>query len=256
MDDIDLQIDLDDSMNGLRPEFMSASLLAKIVAIVESAITEAADKPEKSELPAVALVGIGEGSVLNFLRVGPWARTAATLIITAIQTGDYTHVPHRSHKKLIEFSRLISTNDLSARIHGLDGLDAIVSSKHPVPDILQKIVKSKTRIYGEVESVGGERPTAAIRLFSTGKQLVIQVNESIAKELGKRLYDHVGIGGMAQIDLVSGDYISFKAEEILRYKGRNANPVSAIDRIEESFPDRWDGIDRVEMMKKLRDEGD
>lgn len=254
MDSSNLELSLDDTAKSMRPGLMSATLLLKIITIVETTISDVAEKPEENHLPAVALTGIGEGSILNTLQIGPWARSAALIILSAIQTGDYSKVPHKSHKRLLDLSNLICENNLTARFRGFVDIDAEISADKPIPQIKKKLIKSKTRVYGEVKSVGGEKPAVSIRLFSTEKLLQDSINEEIAKELGKKLYDYVGLSGTATIDLISGEYVNFTADEVLKFKGRNSDPCTAIDRIETHLPEIWKGVNRDEFLSDIRDD--
>ena len=65
---------------------------------------------------------------------------------------------------------------------------------------------------------GGAKPSVRLRLESNLEMLTIQVEESLARDLGKRLYDTVGLIGKAEWDVDTGEIISFRGSEISPFK--------------------------------------
>jgi len=78
-------------------------------------------------------------------------------------------------------------------------------------------VRGETVIYGKVERVGGVEPKVRLRL-ADGDGLSCRLSEALARQLGGRLYEEVGLKGTATWD--AGDYalLYFHADELTRYE--------------------------------------
>lgn len=78
-------------------------------------------------------------------------------------------------------------------------------------------VRGETVIYGMVERVGGVEPKVRLRL-SSRESVSCHLSESLARQVGARLYVEVGLKGKATWD--AGDYslLYFHAEEVTSYE--------------------------------------
>ena len=78
-------------------------------------------------------------------------------------------------------------------------------------------VSGETVIYGKVERVGGVEPRVRLRL-SSHDSISCHLSESLARQVGGRLYEEIGLKGKATWD--AGDYslLYFHAEEVTPYK--------------------------------------
>lgn len=99
------------------------------------------------------------------------------------------------------------------------------------------------KIYGEVVSVKDGR---VLLLLPNGFNQSLAINETIADELRSRVGRFVGVWAIKHEEIT--------AMELLPYRGDDANPLAAIERIEEAFPGRWDGVNVVEYVREQREE--
>lgn len=79
-------------------------------------------------------------------------------------------------------------------------------------------LRGETQIYGVLERVGGADPRFTLRV-SEHEALHGSLSEELAIALAPRLYSWVGITGIAEWNLLTGDIESFKATGMLSYKG-------------------------------------
>ena len=108
-----------------------------------------------------------------------------------------------------------------------------------------------TTIYGQCVRVGGETPTASIRLLN-GKLIAAKIDTKKAIDLAMHLYSEVALEGEATWDASGSEMIGFKAEKILEYKACDLE--EAFRKLYEAGGSIWDGVDAVAYVQELRAE--
>jgi len=103
-----------------------------------------------------------------------------------------------------------------------------LSSITPTTEISIKqplCLKGETTIYGELIDVGGDNPNIHIKI-NEDYIIIVDTNREIAKKLGNRLFDTIGLNGYAKWEIETSKILEFKLSSILDY-----NPIGA----KESF---------------------
>lgn len=221
-------------------------------------IVEAASPPDDGDhRPGVSLAGLSERSIGIPLRLSGWCRVGAAAVLTAHSTGDYSKLPMVAHEKLAAFSRqLISQGRFALLSNGVDEVE--ISASKPVPEIRPKKMKHSTTLYGKVVHAGGIRSyRATLVLSKNGKVIDIHVcSADLAKDLAARMFEVVGVKGVAWTDMRTGAMTDFRAESLTRYRGKDADPVKALDKIAIDFPEAWAGVDVPAYVAAMRDDED
>ena len=81
----------------------------------------------------------------------------------------------------------------------------------------EKGIKGETFIYGTIIRVGGKDPTVTIE-YENGFQITCNVSKEIAKQLASRLYDYVGLRGIAKWVGHDLSLDSFKVLELMQFE--------------------------------------
>ena len=94
-----------------------------------------------------------------------------------------------------------------------------LSSITPSTEITVKqplFIKGDTTIYGELIDVGGDNPNIHIKI-NEDYIIIIDTNKEVAKKLGNRLFDIIGLSGFAKWEVETSKIIEFKLSNILEY---------------------------------------
>lgn len=111
-------------------------------------------------------------------------------------------------------------------------------------------IRGETVIFGKVERVGGVEPKVRLRL-SEHESFSCFISEPLARQLGPRLYEEVGLKGQATWDATDWSLLYFHGEEITPYE---ATPLTeAFTELRELAADSYsDLIDVEEHVRSLR----
>lgn len=167
---------------------------------------------------------------------------AYLLITTSINTKDFSNLNSNSIsslKKIAAFSKKYSCNGHFNR----NG--ETLSTITPTTEIRESqipLLKGTTTIYGEVIDVG-----ANIHLkLNDGSKLYIDVDKKVSKQLGTRLWDYVGLRGIAKWDPVTFKIIEFKYTEILEFSpGSVSQTFSDLRELTSGAWDKFDSNDDI-----------
>jgi hypothetical protein len=207
--------------------------------------------------PLISLVGVETGSSKLSLVASATALLGASIITQAVAEDDYSRVPLEAQTALSNVSKLVVQRgwelqfvpDQSGAIR-----PARISRDHEVPDPAARTMSGTTTIYGRCMRVGGEEPVARIKLTKNQRTITAELTEALAKLLAPRLYEEVGLEGVAQWRTVDWEIVHFQAKRILEY--RPAGPVGAFADLAEAAAGRWWSIDAEDFVRKMRSEDD
>lgn len=97
-------------------------------------------------------------------------------------------------------------------------------------------LKGETVVYGECIQVGGK--TAKVKLSGNKGQIItVSVTKKLAKQIAPRLYEEIGLRGLATWEMNTRAMLSFKAYELLPY--RRVSPSEAIDALSRVAGEDW-----------------
>jgi hypothetical protein len=149
---------------------------------------------------------------------------------------------------------------LSYEFHAVNGLyvaPAVISYEYPVPKPTQVLTTSgSTTIWGNLIKVGGDHePKALIRLRNE-KLFSVKITREIINEIQeqKLIYKDLGFKGIATWRIENWAMESFKATGIVGYRPDTANLVDSFRELSEASRGRWETVDPVDYVKKLRSE--
>ncbi len=116
----------------------------------------------------------------------------------------------------------------------------------------ESLIMGATQIYGTIMSVGGITDIKITMKIMDAETLVFAVSKEKAQELGKRLYQFVGLSGTAKWDLETDQIKEFEMDELLAYE---ETPVSeAFSYLRRNYGHYFDKINPDEYVNEIRGE--
>ena len=234
----------------LVPSELSVHELTDLLLAVERAVVKTAIHNEQSldeDEATISLVGIAEGSTsLRFASALPATTTAFLQIGNAISTRSYADLPSATIDALREIYEYSEQREAvigfyssdNSHSHLLAEIRSDVDLKLPLVDI----VRGTTTVYGKLTRVGGNPPKARLKLLD-GEAISCFVSERLAKRIGNRLYEVIGLAGEAKWDADDYALLSFKAHDITLYE--ESTLQQAIKELKESAGTAWQDVKDV-----------
>ncbi len=243
---------------GASPETVPLHDLAEILASIERLVLACADVATV-ELPhqaPVSLVGIEESSAGLVLSVEDPHVCAVSRVSNAVATGDYLELPETALLELRKLTRSVERREWEFEIRENQdlGITYVRVESKSLPAMAEHgSVEGTSTIYGRCLRVGGAtKPKAEIRLSSSGQILNVELSETEAKELAKRLYEEVILEGRATWDVETWEVERFRVSHITPY--RQTDPALAFKELAEAAHGQWKGVDAAEYVRSLRSE--
>lgn len=251
------QFDVELDGPNVSPETVDVRELCAIISQLETALREAVsidDRVSQSE-PLLSLVNVSRGSDRLTFVPSPAGFAALIVVVAAVASADFSEVPRKVHEACAALSKKVVANNWTLTITGpkIGTKQPIVISKaRPVPELpAADLAEGTTTVYGTLMRVGGEPPRAILKP-AQGDQITIKVTQDQAKELGRRLYEEVGLHGDAAWNGDSRQLESFTVRRVLAYE--KTDILAAFQELAEAAEGRWDGIDAAKFVKNLRSE--
>lgn len=232
---------------GVEPETTELAELITLLQGVERTVKAVvlAKRPADRDF-LVSLLDIGRGSnVLSFGSSQPaLAREAWEAVGSAIREDGAFRLPRLARKLLADVQAFAKRRAAVVEF-------ALPASENPIaavgPDTSLTLVNpgaaGETVLYGWVTRVGGKEPKVGLSL-DDGSFVPCEATLEIAKELGRRLYERVGVHGFAEWEAENLVVASFKIDKITEYEETPIGKAVA-DLAEASGEDAWTDIDDV-----------
>jgi len=243
----------------VHPDTVPAHELAELLIATEQALTSvvAQENPDvdTSEL-IVGLVNVKDESLgLEFATSRPALfERAFDRVTVAVSSRRFDELPSRAIVGIQTIASFNHRRRCQAQIW-----DARRQSTAPVAvmdeDFASSIperpkLRGETVLFGLVERVGGVEPKVRLRI-SDKESISCHISEELAKRVGNRLYDEVGLRGQATWDGADFELLYFHAEELLSY--RAGSLTQAFRALTEAVGGAYDSIGDVdEFVRHLR----
>jgi hypothetical protein len=250
-----LQIDI----LGPRPNEVDIEELSVVLEDLHKAISSCISPPGKESAndfaARVSLVGIVDGSDGLVLEVQPRAVNALGQINRALSTRSYSDLPRSAHEALFRVNQYLVRRKWGLRMRrntalGIVPID-VITADHVLPPAERATISGGTTLLARCLRVGGATtPRAELRL-SNKKLLHVEVNEAVARELGKRLYDQVVLSGEAVWDARDGELKEFRVTDVSTFR---AVPIDvAFRELAAAADGRWNDVDANLFVKQVRE---
>lgn len=202
----------------------------------------------------VGLVGVEQGSSrlqfrTSFMSV---ALSAMAFVGGAISSENYQDLNDSQRKNLRKIQRVSKKYNSSAEFRRAeDDAEEILGMIGPDDEIPEaQTTEGITTLYGTVERVGGKtKSTVHVRL-SESQKVIVEVDESTARDLATNLYDEIGLRGEATWFVDTGEIDSFDLSEVVDSPQESAS--EGLDRLSDLAGDSFDDIDPSEYVSRVR----
>jgi hypothetical protein len=242
----------------LDPTRLSIHELTDLLLAVERAVVKTARQVEPGldeDETVVSLVDIGEGSTrLRFATSVDAVTTAFGLLTQAIAERSFSEIPAPAIDALQEIHKYAQDSEAVVAFYtGEPGHFVRVAEIRPDLDLnfpLIDVVRGTTVIYGKLTRVGGNPPKARLKLLNN-EAISCFVSEKLAKRIGNRLYEVIGLTGEARWDADDYSLLSFRAADIAAYE--EAPLTQAIRELRDASPTAWQHVENPDaFIEELR----
>jgi len=233
--------------DGITPESFKASEVAKLITLLENAFQvylqttgEESDKDFYLSLVDVKNESLG----LEFLpqKVKSFL-TAFTLITSSINTQNFTEIPTKTIEDFQEIQKIIKAKNCAAEFIYKGESRASIDSNTLIEIPKTGVIRGETVLYGEVKRIGGQNPTASIKLDS-GETITCSISKNVAKKLGAKIYSHVSLRGLATWSVTDYNLLGFIIEDFNDFQ--QISNEDAFNRLRNSIGTYWDSIEDID----------
>ncbi len=242
--------------NGINPEKVKPSQVCDLVINLQNALLATIKKeyPEIDvETVLFSLDGIKHESLginLKALKekLLPQVYDAVIgsflLIATCVGTNDVSKLSSiavQSIKKIAAFSK---ENGCNGQFNHNGKTISTITPTTEIKEIKIPSLKSSVNIYGEIIDVGSN---IHVKL-DDGNTVIVDTDKATSKQLAPRLWDYVGLRGIAKWDIETFKITEFKLTEVLDY---NPGSISdAFNELKSSGNSGWDNFNNNDDIAK------
>jgi hypothetical protein len=209
--------------SNVRPETVKAGDIADILKSIEGMVESQVYKTHpdtRKEQIVIGFTNIRASSVdLQFYSPYQDIATATFQELgQAINDNDYSRLPTPSYKAgnaIAMFSRKYKCD--AEVIHQNDKKKVLAKITPDTILVHPPALKGETTVYAKVIRVGGKEPKVEIETVD-GLTLFCTASYDIATKLGEKLYQIVGLIGVAEWDTVLNNIDEFSIKEVTEYK--------------------------------------
>ncbi len=202
----------------------------------------------------------------------------AEIFLTAITEGSadcVLEIPDRGYNSAIRFTRAVASRDLSLLPkRARDSVFALqkkarqfsctlsISSPNGLPTaqispstefFADALIEGYTTLSGTLLRVGGDDPTAQLRLFDNSRITADVADQNLAVHLAKLLYKTVSVEGIASWIAGTWSIFDFKIQKITTYSDAS-DVVETLAALAEIASGVWSNIDPDEYIAEMRAE--
>lgn len=237
---------------GMAPGNIRSKDIAELIEAVEEMIASqvAHENPNiKKESITIGLENISRGSLeLKFKPNLTEVTTPAALNITnLVSSGQFSKLPSDTVKPLRIISSFTKRHDCTAEFYEQNGslkLLATITPETEIPEVAPLF--GETTVYGKVLRVGGANEKTPSIQFRTiaGKLVYCRTTKRLAKAIAKKLYEQIGLIGVAEWNPETLELQSFFIKAIDEYTDNSVE--QGFDELANAYGKNFDSIDDVE----------
>ena len=247
---------------NVHPETIGMGELGELLKQLEVSIRSAVSPLEltnhsDSRVPLISLIDLHKGNSSDMgMSVLDYAIPAVSAMTKALAQKDFASLPPRTHAGLRNIYKWAANSHRVLEFQedqALGIFKASISRAHPVPKPAEDepCVEGQTTVWGYLEKAGGRKPKAFLH-FPDGSKVIVNADEATTKELGGRLYEDVGIEGVATWRIRDRKLLAFKALRVLEYRPLSMDLVATFEAMRTASRGRWEGVYAAKYVDDLR----
>ena len=237
------------SGNNIRPDIVKAGDIADIIKAIEDLIEAQVQKDIpgiKKEQVVVGFTNIKASSIDLEFR-SPYkeaARSSFQNAGIAINENDYTKLPSPAFNALETISVFNRKHNCTATLATINGQKAVLAIITPETKIQRlHVLKGETTVYAKVVRTGGKEPKVEIETID-GRTLFCDAPLEVTIALGTKLYQTVGLIGIAEWDYALNNIIQFSIKDVAEYEQKPFK--DAMEELADATRKYYSGISEVE----------
>ncbi len=255
------------SGKNFHAELISPREVAAFLVSIEDMITSIVIRDHrqpglKANDVVLGFSSITQGS-LDYLFTTPYeneVREANQLATQAVTTGDFSMLPSAAVdavKEIRRFNRQHGTTTTFGQHGSSDEAMAVITGKTPIK-VETRTIKGTTSLYGKLIRIGGDNPPRAWLKLLDGTTFSCRVqNTTLALQMAQRLYQRIGVRGVAHWNISDMSLRDFRVEQLLPYQHTSvANAFSALGEVAAAHYAEIDDIEAYIVDLRGSDEPD
>ena len=244
---------------NIEPSTIPIDELGGILRALSDVLTSIATEQNPNMNPKDFVVGLSTiepGSLsLNFkANQASVALAAYSLMASAFSTLAFHNLPKKALEGMDQMVRYGNDKNADWELYDPSKIEPIATINHLQNiDVLNNAcIKGETDIYGKIIRIGGVKPAVRLRL-DKDEELTCLCSEALAVKLAPRLYQQVGLHGVAWWHAKTLEIVRFRATEHIEYDPTDI--VHTIQLLKETIGYAFDDIeDPVAYSRELRGE--
>jgi hypothetical protein len=247
---VNVKIDGDD----VRPETVSIADLADVLRCLYQAFSAfAVAKGVSKDSISIGLTKVEGGSDSLCLEMDSETSRYSTSLIEDVANRNDSHLPLATRNGLLELQS-------KARTRSWDGIWLSSANTTAVAGLLPEIdlftesplVTGGTSLLARIIRVGGESPSAKVKL-STGENFTAEVcGRGLAESLAEYLYQWVEVSGEATWNSHTLAITHLRITGIGPFSDKTSDPKAALTELREVSGGFWDSINPTDFLKDMR----
>ncbi len=243
--------------DDVSPETVDVGDLLAVLAGLRGALAETAGPNCDTGL---FLIGIEEGSDALLFEADRPMLDAGIRITNALNSADFSNVPLAAHRHLRLIWKTVFDNgwdscEFTGNGSGI-GRASITCSNELFPE--QMTVRGRTTVYGVCQRVGGERKkSATLKMLNGVSKSVTLKTKELALQLGKRLYQTIGLEGEGIWNATTLELQDFRADTLSPFRDRSESGEQytvndSLKVLSDAAGTRWNNVDADKYVEELR----
>ncbi|MEM9452268.1 MAG: hypothetical protein AAGA75_27605 [Cyanobacteria bacterium P01_E01_bin.6] len=234
-----------------------AEVMTAIEDLIAVMISENHSQIVRKDAVIVGLKSIGSGSLTLAFDVNDKALSSIAMseLRRAFKKDDLLRLPLEARRQLENIVKFLKKYHCSFQARSLTNRKTSYFSLDTETEIpYSPQVSGETVLYGQVTRAGGaDTPKIQFKPIDGSKPIYCDTTKKIAVEAAKRLYQEVGLKGLATWDTETSLIEAFQVTEILEYK--KADITESFNLIREKFGKTFNYIGDVdEFVASLRED--
>ena len=201
------------------------------------------------KLPVICLVGIRRKCAQLKISAPLAAKRPIQEVSRALAFDDWKRCGPEVRGHLRDAARKLAERNWTFQLPSYRTRLPILTGDFGILPVQKQSVRGETTLFGTIQTAGGKHPHLDL-VLENGQSVRVNGSQDDIKALGKRLYDEVGLQGVAQWDAVTGQIESLELHGINDFEPTDL--TTAFKELAAVAGRNWDNINAVEFVSHLR----
>ena len=201
------------------------------------------------KLPVISLIGIRRKCAQLKMSAPLAAKRPIQEVSRALALDDWKRCGPDVRGHLRDAARKLAERNWSFQLPSYRTHRPLLTGSFGAATALKQLVRGDTTLFGTIRTLGGKHPHVDL-VLDNGQPVRVSGSQEDIKALSLRLYDEVGLRGVAQWDAGTGQIESFELQGIDDYEPTDLG--MAFKELAAVAGRNWDKVDAIEFVSRLR----